>query len=1286
MEPLTKSFHNLIDTYKRAYQAHTTAGAWKNGLPYITTHERRLTYQFFAHFHPYVGASRSIVPSVPANRLSLIQRLLDGGVSELQDSDTLYMPQPNPAAAPLPLAVLADSTRATLAAALTGHRPNGGPAVSLSAGTPLTLPDGTAVNLAIGTLVAHPDGTTSKLTAVASVQLPGSLPVSSSSGIQWKIMGIDTILPDFTAVTITLPAGACAVLTNDGSQVQLPAGTAVSMRSGLPRPFFFESIFDSSHYNPDPSNVAEPYPAKNIDFTYNGAYSIYNWELFFHVPLLIAVHLSQNQKFQDAQKWFHYIFNPTDNSPGPTPERFWKVQPFQYTDVRKIEDILVNLSTGQDVPLQTQTIQSITEWMQHPFQPWAVAKYRPVAYMLKTVMAYLDNLIAWGDSLFQQYTIETINEATQIYIMAANILGTKPQAVPEKGSVKSLTYNQLRGKLDAFGNAMVDMEVDMPFDLIASSGSGTPPNGTQILASIGQTLYFCIPRNDQLLAYWDTVADRLFKIHNSLNLQGVFQQLPLYDPPIDPALLVRAAASGLDVSAIVSGLNQPLPLVRFQVLVGKATEICQEVTSLGANLLGAIEKQDNESLSLLRSQHESAILQLAEMVKYAQWQDAQKASQALQLSLATAIQRYAYYQKLLGRTDAQIQSSIPQLDALDLGSLQSLNFTQSDTSSEPQMALDPIVPDISQDSTSVSDGEVKTLSNHEVEELNKLGIAHDFQLAASVVEALNGVLSLVPEAKAHVQPLGVGATLEFGGHNLHNNLTGLAAVSRAVAEEFSYEATNAAKLGSYSRRELEWTFQSNSTKAEINQIQKQIRGAQIREAIAQKEYTNHQAQMANAQQIVDFLQGNDIGGGVQVKETTTAFYAWMKREVKALYAKSFQLAFEVAKKAERALQNELGDPSLTYIQYNYLNGIEGLLAGEKLQFDVKTMEMAYHDLNQREYELTKHVSLLQVDPLALVQLRATGNCNFSLPEDAFDLDCPGHYFRRIKSVALTLPCVAGPYTSVNCTLTLQKSTIRVSTEVPNGKYARQGSDDARFNDYYGTVQSIVTSSAQADSGLFETNLRDERYLPFEGTGVAGSQWQLSLPSNTPQFDFDTITDVVLHVRYTAREGGEVLKAAAVNNLQNLISKAQTVGSVRLFSVRHEFPTQWAKFQSATINPPTAPTAELQLNLVPELYPFWAQAPVAGKPAKPIAVKAVEFFVEMPPGSTTPALNMNDKADKSGKNDTLVKNPLLGNLFSGALTKIALPAAVSDATHPALTLYLDDNSMEDLWIAISWGRS
>lgn len=1261
-----RSYHNSIDE-ARAYQVYTVGNVWRPSSWYITLRERSLSYQFFSHFHPYVPA--------------LIQRLNDGGFSELQDSDTLYLPQPNPPSGqPLqPLNVIANSTRAALSADVTANAPGSSTTFTLSAGTPLTLPDGTSVTIPAGTIVAHPDGSTSKLAAAASVLLPGRLPISSSSGIQWKIAGSDTIVPDTTAVTVTLPAGPnYAVLTNDGSSVQLPAGTAVAIRSGLPQPFFYQGIFDASDYNPD-TPVVHPYPVKNLDFTYDGAYSIYNWELFFHAPLLIAIHLSQNQQYQDAQNWFHYIFNPTDNSPGPTPERFWKVQPFQYTDVEMIEQILVNLSTHQDPELYQQTINSINDWKQNPFQPWAVAKFRPTAYMLKTVMAYLDNLIAWGDSLFQQYTIETINEATQIYIMAANILGTKPQPVPNKGSVKPLTYNDLRGdNLDAFGNALVDMEVDIPFDFSPPAGGGTGSGGTQILPSIGQTLYFCIPQNDQLLAYWDTVADRLFKIHNSLNLQGVFQKLPLYDPPIDPALLVRAAAAGLDVSAIVSGLNQPLPLVRFQLLVSKATEICQEVKSLGAGLLSAIEKQDNESLSLMRAQHENTILGLAEMVKYSQWQEATKATQGLQQSLVNAIQRYTYYQKLLGRTDAQVQSSIPQLDSLDTGSLQNLNFSQADASGEPQVALDPINVDIAQDSLSVSDGEIKTLSSHEVEELNKLGDARDAQLTASGLESVGSGLSLVPQFKGHVQPMGCGATIDFGGQQLHNLMSGLASISRAFAEEFSHEATNASKLGSYSRRELEWTFQSNTAKGEINQIFKQLRGAQIREAIAQKEYQNHKIQMQNAQDIVDFMEGNPVSGGFQVKETTTGFYAWMKREIKALYANAFQLAFETAKKAERALQNELGDPSLTFVQYSYLDGIEGLLAGEKLLFDVKTMEMAYHDLNQREYELTKHVSLLQIDPLALMQLRATGTCNFTMPEELFDLDGPGHYFRRIKSVAVTLPCVAGPYTSVNCTLTLQKSSIRINTDIGPG-YARKGSDDIRFNDYYGTLQSIVTSSGQSDSGMFETNLRDERYLPFEDSGVAGSQWQLTLPSGVRQFDFDTITDVVMHVRYTAREGGNALKAAATQNLQNLINKAQTVGSVCLFSVRHDFPTQWAKFQSTTIGG-TTPTAELSLTLVPELYPFWAQGIAGSSP-----VKAVEFFAEMAPTDKTTTVTLYTKADKTGSSDSMARNPLLGNLLSGSLSKIGLPAAVTDTTHPALTLYFDNNSMEDLWLALTWGK-
>ena len=110
-----------------------------------------------------------------------------------------------------------------------------------------------------------------------------------------------------------------------------------------------------------------------------------------------------------------------------------------------------------------------------------------------------------------------------------------------------------------------------------------------------------------------------------------------------------------------------------------------------------------------------------------------------------------------------------------------------------------------------------------------------------------------------------------------------------------------------------------------------------------------------------------------------------------------------------------------------------------------------------------------------------------LPESLFDMDGPGHYFRRIKSVALSIPCVSGPYASVNCTLSLLKSGIRKMQVLRDGAYAREDAEDERFEDYFGSLQSIVTSSAQSDSGLFETNLRDERYLPFENAGAI-SEW------------------------------------------------------------------------------------------------------------------------------------------------------------------------------------------------------
>ena len=128
------------------------------------------------------------------------------------------------------------------------------------------------------------------------------------------------------------------------------------------------------------------------------------------------------------------------------------------------------------------------------------------------------------------------------------------------------------------------------------------------------------------------------------------------------------------------------------------------------------------------------------------------------------------------------------------------------------------------------------------------------------------------------------------------------------------------------------------------------------------------------------------------------------------------------------------------------------------------------------------------------QLRETGRCEFALPEVLFDMGYPGHYMRRIKSVALTFACVVGPPTSVNCVLRLLEHKFRTSA-IATGKndYPEHTDEtDDRFSTVNVPITSIAVSTGQNDSGVFELNFRDERYIPFEGAGAI-SKWRIELP-------------------------------------------------------------------------------------------------------------------------------------------------------------------------------------------------
>jgi len=891
--------------------------------------------------------------------------------------------------------------------------------------------------------------------------------------------------------------------------------------------------------------VVEPpteafYPKEVVDFTPDGAYSPYNWELFFHAPLLIANSLSRNQRFEEARDWYHFIFNPIGMEspvPGGSPmSKYWITKPFfettdpQYVQQR-IDNILRMLAGDTSVPgysaqAKKDLEDQVLDWRTNPFEPHRIANYRTVAYQKTVVMKYLDNLIAWGDTLFRQDSMESINEATQLYILAAEILGPRPKRIPPQAKPPLESFNELETEFDKFSNALIEVENFVPL-LPGNGPEGADPAPLPML-------YFCIPQNDKMLGYWDTVADRLYKIRHCMNIEGVVRQLALFEPPIDPGALVKAVAAGVDISSAFADLNAPLPLYRFNVLLQKANEVCNDVKSLGSALLAALEKKDAEALSLLRQDQEINLLEAVKAVREKQIEEAEENLAGLQKSKEVAQIRKQYYESrefMIGGETAAI--------LLSGGALVS-------------------------------------------------------QLAGTITDLLAGGTSLIPDIQVGASGFGGSphVTVKTGGTNVSNAGARVASSLYQVATMLDKSASMVSTLAGYRRRKDDWQLQADLANKEIEQIDKSIAAAELRTAIAEKELDNHILQIENAKATDAFMRS---------KYTNQELYQWQVGQISGVYFQSYKLAYDLAKRAERCLRFELGLQDSSYINFGYWDNLKkGLLSGEKLQYDLRRLETAYLEENRREFELTKHMSLVLLDPLALVKLRETGRCFFRLPEEIFDLDYPGHYFRRIKSVSITLPCVVGPYTTISCTLRLLKNSIRINTANGDG-YPRNTdeqdlpADDSRFIENNIPVKAIAASNGQNDSGVFELSFRDERYLPFEGAGAV-SEWSLELfsdlPSNNPdpgnpdfgkflrQFDYSTISDAILHVKYTAKEDAGAFKNGAVAHLRDYFSQDGATSSLRMFNLRQEFPTQWHRFLNPT-NPTNGNIFELEMS--PSLF-------------------------------------------------------------------------------------------------------
>src|SRR5436309_2612202 len=280
------------------------------------------------------------------------------------------------------------------------------------------------------------------------------------------------------------------------------------------------------------------------------------------------------------------------------------------------------------------------------------------------------------------------------------------------------------------------------------------------------TFYFCIPKNDNLLGYWDTVADRLFKIRHCMNIEGVVRELPLFEPPIDPALLVRAAAAGIDIGSVLKDLNAAVPHYRFGTMLQKAVELCNDVKALGSALLSALEKRDAEALALLRSSNEISLLNAVREVKKNQIEEANNALEALNKALEIADERYKYY------------SSREFMNAAEIA-----NTTLTSAALIPQA----------------------------------VGIGLD---------AFAGVAHLAPAGTAGASGLSSPVvTLTYGGLNVGNGASSWADVARGTAAVLHTGASLSAAIATYQRRADDWGLQKTLASKEQGQINKQIAAA-----------------------------------------------------------------------------------------------------------------------------------------------------------------------------------------------------------------------------------------------------------------------------------------------------------------------------------------------------------------------------------------------------------------------------------------------------------------------------
>jgi hypothetical protein len=901
------------------------------------------------------------------------------------------------------------------------------------------------------------------------------------------------------------------------------------------------------------SSIARGVP----DFT--GPLGVYFREIFFHLPSLIAERLNAEQRFAEAHEWYRRIFDPTSTGEvdltGVTDpaERARRAQDrvWQYVEFRERRLLTMRELLNDQGALDVSASD--------PFNPHAIARQRLEAYMRSVVMKCCSNLLDWGDSLFARDTMESINEATLLYVMASDLLGPRPDELGDCGEEPGdATFDGIAAHMrDCPQAPLATIETAATTPLRERPAPGAPPSlgadsdgfavdpaiigsalgdpsmaaelpagvelGPQfqgadwqsrvkiapgVIASFMSSLLrqacdFCVPPNRELLALWDRVEDRLSKIRCCMNISGIRRQLPLFAPPIDPRLLARARALGVSLDDVLDTATGTLPPYRFGYAIARAKEYAATLQGLGGALVAALEKRDGEELARLRLTQEQNVQGLTTALREQEVAAAEAGLAALHRRRDSIQNRRAHYRGLL-----------------ETG----LSSFETD---QVQLLKDTLVTDT---------------------------IAAPLYVAASIAGAIPAIVGMATSTGSREAAL----LLQFMAESLK--------ISSSLKQR---QSSLAGLEGAYDRRAEGWEFALEQTEDELAEIEKQVVAQEIRVDLARRSLELHQHAMEQTRELVAFYEQ---------KFSSLTLYSYLSRTLQGLYREAYRNAYEMARLAERAYRFERAGDTTPLLRGGYYDVARGgVAAGERLMADLMACERRFMETHDRKLEIDQAFSLAQVDPAALVRLKITGTCEFEVPEIHFDAFYPGQYRRTIQSARLTIPCVTGPYTNVSATLTLLDSYVR-----------REPSLTAPLLMVPPTrTVSIATSSGQNDAGVFRLDFRDERYMPFEGAGAVRSRWRITLPKAFRPFDYSTINDVVLHVSYTAEHDaalGEAVEAANASVTGTLLQVLTTRPLARALSLRQEFSSSFHRL----LGTPTSGGAGAPLEISEKHFPLFLQ--------------------------------------------------------------------------------------------------